>query len=162
MNEGRYAAHRGGCREGKRMMAAEEETYLEKKKRRQRFMYGYNVVMCFSAGPPMALAPDLARKLLKWPYDDPVMMGIYGSIVASVGALSAAALRDEGNSERYLPVLYAQIMYKAMTCLLIANRLRREEASSWGVHFILWFFVLYIALLARAIPWKRSRGEKSG
>jgi len=128
--------------------------YLESKKRWQKFMYGYNTAMCFSAGPPMVLAGDLTRKLMKWPYDDPVMMGIYGSIVTSVGVLSAAALKDESKYEAFLPVLYTQIMYKTATCVLIANKLRKKEVSSWGLHFILWFFVLYIVLLAKAIPWK--------
>lgn len=133
---------------------ADSEAYREKKKRWQKFMYGYNTVMCFGFGPPMVFLGDLTRKLMKWPYEDPVMMGIYGSIVTSVGALSAAALRDEERYEAFLPVFYAQIMYKTATCLLIADRLRKKEPSPWGMHFILWFFVLYIALLAQAIPWK--------
>ena len=136
---------------------ADADGYREKKKRWQKFMYGYNAVMCFSAGPPMVLAGGFTRKLMKWPYDDPVMMGIYGSIVTSVGALSAAALADESKRESYLPVFYTQIMYKTATCALIANKLRKKEASSWGMHFILWFFVLYIILLAQAIPWKASK-----
>ncbi len=133
---------------------ADTESYGEKKKRWQKFMYGYNTVMCFSFGPPMVLLGDFTRKVMKWPHDDPVMMGIYGSIVTSVGVLSAAALADESRYEKMLPVFYTQIMYKTATCLLIANRLRKKEASSWGMHFILWFFVLYIVLLAQAIPWK--------
>jgi hypothetical protein len=139
---------------------AENEGYREKKKRWQKFMYGYNAAMCFSAGPPMVIAQGLTRKLLNWPYEDPVMMGIYGSIVTSVGVLSAAALKDEANYERFLPVFYTQIMYKTATCALIANKLRRKEVSSWGLHFILWFFVLYIILLAQAIPWKTGESCK--
>ncbi|MDD3718351.1 MAG: hypothetical protein PHP28_06780 [Actinomycetota bacterium] len=140
------------------------EGYREKKKRWQKFMYSYNAAMCFSAGPPMVLAPDFARKLLKWPHDDPVMMGIYGSIVTSVGVLSAAALRDESKYAEFLPVLLTQIMYKTATCLLIANRWRKKEASSWGMHFLFWFFVLYIVFLAQAIPWKAGTccGEDDG
>jgi len=126
----------------------------EKKKRWQRFMYGYNTVMCLSAGPPMVLAPGFTRKLLNWPYDDPVMTGIYGSIVTSVGVLSAAALADESKYEKFLPIFYTQIMYKTATCALIAGKLRKKEVSSWGLHFYLWFFVLYIIFLAKAIPWK--------
>ncbi|MDI6830718.1 MAG: hypothetical protein QME88_05215 [Actinomycetota bacterium] len=141
---------------------AGDDNRLKSEKSRLRFMYAYNTAMCFSAGPPMVLAPDLVRKLLKWPHEDPVMMGIYGSIVTSVGVLSAAALRDEEKCERYLPVLYTQIMYKTLTCLLIARRLLRREASSWGMHFILWFFVLYIALLARAVPWKGEKEAVAG
>ena len=138
----------------------EEIDRVEKKKRWRRFMYGYNAVMCFSAGPPMALFPGFTRKLLNWPHEDPVMMGIYGSIVTSVGALSVSALLDESKQERYLPVFLVQIMYKSATCALIANRLRKKEASSWGVHFILWFFLLYIVLLAGATPWsKDGEGE---
>lgn len=132
-----------------------DEHYLENKKKWQRFMYGYNTVMCFSAGPPMVLMQKLTRKLLNWPYDDPVMMGIYGSIVTSVGILSASALMDESKFEKHLPVFYTQIMYKTMTCLLIADKLRKREVSSWGLHFLLWFFVAYILMLAKAIPWKK-------
>ncbi len=135
---------------------SDTDSYREKKKRWQKFMYAYNTAMCFSAGPPMVLLGDFTRKVMKWPHDDPVMMGIYGSIVTSVGVLSASALADESKYEKFLPVLYTQIMYKTATCLLIANRWRKKEASSWGMHFIFWFFVLYIILLAQAIPWKAS------
>ncbi len=137
-------------------MAANED-YLERKKRRQKFMFGYNTVMCFSFGPPMVLMGDFTRKVLKWPHEDPVMMGIYGSIVTSVGVLSAAALRDESRYGDFLSLFYAQIMYKTATCALIANRLRKKEPSSWGMHFILWFFALYVILLTQAIPWKGTR-----
>jgi len=133
---------------------ADTAGYGDKKKRWQKFMYGYNTAMCLSAGPPMVLAPNFTRKVLNWPYDDPVMTGIYGSIVTSVGILSAAALADESKCEKFLPLFYTQIMYKTATCALIANKLRKKEASSWGLHFFLWFFVLYIVLLSRAIPWK--------
>jgi hypothetical protein len=133
---------------------SDSDSYREKKKRWQKFMYAYNTVMCFGVGPAMVLAPDLNRKLMNWPYEDPVMMGIYGSIVTSVGVLSASALADESKYEKMLPVFYTQIMYKTVTCLLIANKLRKKEVSSWGLHFMFWFFVLYVALLAQAIPWK--------
>lgn len=142
--------------DNRRCAMAGNEGYWEKKKRWQKFMYGYNTVMCFSAGPPMILLQDLTKKLLKWPYDDPVMMGIYGSIVTSVGVLSATALKDESRYEKFLPVLYTQIMYKTVTCALIANKLRKKEASSWGLHFILWFFAAYVVMLANAIPWRKS------
>ena len=139
---------------------ADTTTSREKRKRWRKFMYGYNTVMCFSAGPPMVLFPGFAKKLLNWPYEDPVMMGIYGSIVTSVGALSAAALGDEEKQEEYLPLFLVQMMYKTATCMLIANRLRKKEASSWGLHFMLWFFVVYIALLAGTTPWRRDGGSK--
>lgn len=131
-------------------------SYAERKRRWQRFMYAYNAVMCFSAGPPMIVYQKLPKKLLRWPYDDPVMMGIYGTIVTSVGALSAAALRDEDNYDRFLPVLYVQILYKGMACALLAERLRRKEVPSRGLWFLFWFFAAYVAMLAKAIPWKKK------
>jgi hypothetical protein len=134
----------------------------ENKRRWRKFMYGYNTVMCLSAGPPMVLFPDFTRKLLNWPYEDPVMMGIYGSIVTSVGALSTLALGDESKQERYLPLFLVQIMYKSATCALIVNRLRKKEAPSWGMHFILWFFLLYIVLLAGAIAPIKEEGDEDG
>ncbi len=140
---------------------AELEEREEKGKRWRRFMYGYNSVMCFSAGPPMVLFPAFTKKLMNWPYEDPVMMGIYGSIVTSVGVLSASALLDESKQEKYLPVFLVQIMYKSASCALIANRLRKKEASSWGMHFLLLFFLLYIVLLAKTISSSRGgEGDK--
>ena len=135
-------------------------SYAERKRRWQRFMYAYNTVMCFSAGPPMVIYQKMPKKLLRWPYDDPVMMGIYGTIVTSVGALSAAALRDEDNYERFLPVLYAQILYKIMACALLADRLRKKEVPSRGLWFLFWFFAAYVAMLAKAIPWKKKAVER--
>ena len=142
---------------------ADTDDPREKKKRWQKFMYGYNTTMCLSLGPPMVLAPDFTRKVLNWPYNDPVMTGIYGSIVTSVGILSAAALADESKREKFLPLFYTQIMYKTATCALIAKKLRKKEVSSWGLHLYLWFFVVYIIFLAKAIPWKTvEAGEAEG
>jgi hypothetical protein len=75
--------------------------------------------------------------------------------VTSVGVLSASALMDESKFDKHLGVFYTQIMYKSATCLLIVNKLRKKEVSSWGLHFFLWFFVVYIVMLAKAIPWKK-------
>lgn len=135
------------------------EEYLRKKRSRQKFMCRYNTVMCFSAGPPMLLLPGLTKKLLKWPYDDPVMTGIYGSIVTSVGVLSAASLLDESKLDGITPVFLTQILYKSLACGMIAVHRRREGPSSWGLTFLFWFFALYIVLLAWAIPWKELAGN---
>ena len=159
---GRFGGKAG--RAGRERMEEETMTgeagYLEKKKRWQRFMYGYNTVMCLSLGPPMVVFQKLPKALLKWPYEDPVMMGIYGSIVTSVGTLSAAALSDEANYERFLPVFYSQLMYKSITCALLARQLRRREVPSWGLWVLFWFFVVYIVMLVKAIPWRKPAGVK--
>ncbi|WP_287152899.1 hypothetical protein [Candidatus Solincola tengchongensis] len=129
----------------------------EKLKRWRRFMYAYNTAMCLSLGPPMILFQKLPRAILKWPYEDPVMMGIYGTIVTSVGACSAAALRSEKTQERFLPLFLVQMLYKTMTCALLAKELRKKEVEPWGLRLILWFFVAYIAMLAGTAPWKASK-----
>ncbi len=128
----------------------------EKLKRWRRFMYSYNAVMCFSLGPPMVIYQKLPRTLLQWPWEDPVMMGIYGSIVTSVGALSAAALRSEEAQERFLPVFQIQMLYKTITCALLARELRKKEVKPWGLWLIFWFFIAYVAMLAKTMPWKRE------
>lgn len=135
----------------------ESTSGTDRKKRWRKFMYAYNTAMCLSLGPPMILYQKLPRTILKWPYEDPIMMGIYGTIVTSVGTLSAAALRSEEAQERFLPVFYIQIMYKTLTCALLARELRKKEANPWGLRLIFWFFVAYVAMLAAAVPWKRSK-----
>ncbi len=127
----------------------------EKLKKWRRFMYAYNAVMCFSLGPPMIIYQKLPKAILKWPWEDPMMMGIYGSIVTSVGTLSAAALRSEEAQEKFLPVFMIQMLYKTITCALLAQELRKKEVKSWGLWLIFWFFVAYVAMLAKAAPWKK-------
>ena len=117
----------------------------------RRFMYGYNVALCLTLGPAMMLRQSLPRRLLRWPWEDPVMMGIYGSMVTSVGLLSAAALLDEKKEQSYLPVFYAQMLYKSMTCLLLRSRLRRGGNGRWGMRVLFWFFASYIVMLAGAV-----------
>ncbi|MBC7254386.1 MAG: hypothetical protein H5T72_10530 [Actinobacteria bacterium] len=130
----------------------------EKLKRWRKFMYAYNTAMCFSLGPPMIVYQKLPRAILKWPYEDPVMMGIYGTIVTSVGACSAAALRSEEAQERFLPLFLVQILYKTMTCALLAREIKKREVNTWGLHLILWFFVAYVIMLCGAQPWRKDAG----
>lgn len=104
----------------------------------------------------MIIYQNLPYKLLDWPYDDPVMMGIYWSIVTPVCVLSTAALREEEACERFLPLFYVQILYKSMACALLAKRLRKKEVPSRGLWFLFWFFAAYVAMLAKAIPWKNT------
>ncbi len=117
----------------------------------RRFMYAWNTVLCLTMGPVLMLRPSLLRRFLRWPGDDPVMTGIYGSIVTSVGVLSAAALADEGKRDRFVPVFHAQLLYKTMTCLMLRRELRRRETGRFGLRVFFWFFVLYIAMLAAAV-----------
>ncbi len=135
---------------------AEEASGREGLKKWRKFMYAYNTAMCLSLGPPMVLYQKLPRAVLKWPYEDPLMMGIYGTIVTSVGVLSAAALRSEEAQERFLPLFLVQILYKTMTCALLAAGLRKKDVDPWGPRLILWFFAAYVAMLCGAQPWRRE------
>gem|GEM_PF-2014900 len=124
----------------------------------RRFMYGWNTFFCLTLGPLLMLRPGLLRRFLRWPGDDPVMTGIYGSIVTSVGILSAAALTDESKGERFLPLFQVQLLYKAMTCLMLRRELRRRKSGKLGLRVFFWFFLLYIALLAGALGESKAAG----
>ena len=91
-----------------------------------KFMYIYTIVGAGGFGLGIILAPDALGSALGWPVQDPIVLGITGSVYVAFAILSLLGLLSP---LKFSPVLLLQLCYKAIWLiavilpLLIAGRL---------------------------------------
>jgi len=76
-----------------------------------RFMYLYTILGAGGFGLGIVTRPGVIRETLGWPGDDPIALGIVGSVYVAFGALSVLGLRDP---LKFAPVLLLQLCYKSV------------------------------------------------
>jgi len=76
-----------------------------------RFMYAYTIVGAGCLGLGLILAPHVVASALKWPEQDPVVLGVMASVYVAFGALSALGLRAP---LKFAPILCLQLCYKSI------------------------------------------------
>lgn len=76
-----------------------------------RFMYLYTILGAGGFGLGIVTRPGVIRETLGWPGDDPIALGIVGSVYVAFGALSVLGLRDP---LKLAPVLLLQLCYKSV------------------------------------------------
>jgi len=77
--------------------------------RRLRFMYLYTVVGAGGFGLAILAMPATMKAAFQWPGDEPIALGIVGSVYLAFGILSLFGLRDP---LKFVPVLLLQLCYK--------------------------------------------------
>ena len=91
-----------------------------------KFMYIYTIVGAGGFGLGIIFARDALGSALGWPVQDPIVLGITGSVYLAFAILSILGLRSP---LKFSPVLLLQLCYKAIWLiavilpLLIAGRL---------------------------------------
>ena len=76
-----------------------------------RFMYLYTILGAGGFGLGIVTMPQLMRAALRWPGDEPIALGIVGSVYVAFGVLSVLGLRDP---LKFAPVLLLQLCYKSV------------------------------------------------
>jgi len=76
-----------------------------------RFMYLYTILGAGGFGLGIVVMPELMKAALRWPADEPIALGIVGSVYVAFGALSVLGLRDP---LKFAPVLLLQLCYKSV------------------------------------------------
>jgi len=76
-----------------------------------RVMYIYTIVGAGGFGLGIVIMPQLVKAALRWPADEPIALGIVGSVYLAFGALSVLGLRDP---RKFAPVLLLQLCYKSV------------------------------------------------
>jgi len=76
-----------------------------------RFMYLYTILGAGGFGLGIIIVPELMKKMFRWPGDDPIALGIVGSVYVAFGVLSVLGLRDP---LKFAPVLLLQLCYKSV------------------------------------------------
>ena len=76
-----------------------------------RIMYIYTIVGAGGFGLCVLLIPDVLKSLLGWPTQDPIVLGIFGSVGVAFGLLSILGLRSP---LKFVPILLLELCYKTI------------------------------------------------
>ena len=114
-----------------------------------KFMYIYNIVVAGGFGLGMILIPDLLRSWFKFPDQDPIVFGAYGSVLAASGILAILGLRAP---LKFVPLLLFQLFYKVIWFIgVLLPFLLVNELQLYVIVFIA-VFASYIIGNLIAIP----------
>jgi len=74
-------------------------------------MYIYNIIGAGALGLGIIITPESTRSILGWPSQDPIVLGIYGSVALSFALLSILGLRSP---LKFTPILLQSLCYKVV------------------------------------------------
>ena len=74
-------------------------------------MYIYTIICAGGVGLGVIFMPDVMRSMFGWPVQDPIVLGITGSVYVSFALLSILGLRSP---LKFSPVLLLQLSYKVI------------------------------------------------
>ena len=72
-------------------------------------MYIYTILSAGGFGLGIIIMPDVMRSMFGWPGQDPIVLGIVGSVYLSSALLSVLGLRSP---LKFAPILLLQLSYK--------------------------------------------------
>ncbi len=75
-----------------------------------RFMYLYTIVGAGGYGLALLVMPATVKAVCRWPGEEPIALGIVGSVYLGFGIASIFGLRDP---LKFVPILLLQLCYKA-------------------------------------------------
>lgn len=117
-----------------------------------RGMYVYTAVAAGLFGLAMLTVPGAVKSALCLPDQDPIVLGIVGSVYAAFGVLSLFGLRAP---LRFAPVLLLQLVYKSIWFVAVALPLAvRGAFPAHGLPFVA-IFATYVIGDLIAIPFSR-------
>ena len=124
-----------------------------------RFMYVYTIVGAGGFGLGIIVVPEVLKTAFGWPVEEPVVLGIVGSVYVAFGILSILGLRSP---LRFVPVLLLQLCYKSIWLIgvilpmVIAGRFPRYAV------FLVIIFATYIIGDLVAIPFSYILAKQPG
>ncbi|MGE5138010.1 MAG: hypothetical protein ACM3JD_01000 [Rudaea sp.] len=124
-----------------------------------RFMYLYTFVGAGGLGLGIILVPGLVVSIAHLPTEDPIILGIVGSVYLSFGLLSLLGLRDP---LKFLPILLLQLCYKAVwSVAVILPLMLSGSLPSYAIPIVLIFMTWILGDLI-AIPFSYALGAPKG
>ncbi len=121
-----------------------------------RFMYLYTILGAGGLGLGIVIAPKLVQTMFRWPGDEPIALGIVGSVYVAFGILSVLGLRDP---LKFAPVLLLQLCYKSVWLIaVVLPLLIRGRFPDYGL-LTAAIFATYIVgdLIAIPFPYLLAR-----
>jgi len=114
-----------------------------------KVMYMYTLVVSGGMGLGMILFPDTVQSILRFPPQDPVMLGACGSIFLALGLISLMGLRSP---LKFAPVLLLELVYKPIWLVAVALPLFLEGRFPFYVVTMSAIFITFIVGDLIAIP----------
>jgi len=114
-----------------------------------RAMYLYTIFGAGGFGLAVLFFPSKIQSLLRFPPQDPVTLGLYGSVALASGLVAILALRSP---LKFVPLLLLQLVYKPIWLIVVAIPLFIKGQFPLYVVFISAVFITYIVGNLIAIP----------
>jgi hypothetical protein len=120
-------------------------------------MYLYTIFGAGGFGLMSLFFPGRIQSLLRFPPQDPVTLGLYGSVALASGLVAIPALRSP---LKFVPLLLLQLVYKPIWLIVVAIPLFIKGQFPLPVVFISAVFITYIIGNLIAIPFSYLFSEK--
>lgn len=114
-----------------------------------RVMYIYTIVGAGGFGAGMIVVPEMVKAMFGWPVEEPLAIGIVGSVYMAFGILSIFGLRSP---LKFAPVLLLQLLYKSIWFIAVIFPLFIAGQFPDYAIFIAIIFATYIIGDLIAIP----------
>jgi hypothetical protein len=112
-------------------------------------MYIYTIIGAGGFGLGIIIMPDVMRSMFGWPGQDPIVLGITGSVYLSSALLSVLGLRSP---LKFAPVLLLQLSYKLVMFIgVILPILFSGKLPTYAILYMVMFATYIIGDLI-AIP----------
>ncbi len=121
-------------------------------------MYIYTILGAGGFGLGIIVMPDVMRSMYGWPSQDPIVLGIVGSVYLSFGLLSILGLRSP---LKFVPILLLQLSYKVVWFIgVLLPILFAGKFQNYALLYVL-IFVTYIIGDLIAIPFSYVFAKQS-
>jgi hypothetical protein len=114
-----------------------------------KVMYVYTLAMSGGVGLGMILFPGTIQSIFRFPLQDPVMLGLCGSLFLALGLVSILGLRSP---LKFAPVLLLELVYKPVWLVAVALPLFLKGQFPFYVVFISAVFITFIIGDLIAVP----------
>ena len=112
-------------------------------------MYIYTIIVAGGFGLGIIFVPNLIASIFRMPTQDPITMGILGSIYIASAALALLGLRSP---LKFVPILLLQLVYKVVWFIgIILPVLIAAKFPAYAISFVIVFATFIIGDLI-AIP----------
>ncbi len=120
-------------------------------------MYIYTLVGAGGFGLGILFFPDLVQSALRFPPQDPFILGVYGSVLLASGLMAIPALRFP---VKFAPLLLIQLVYKPIWLAVVVIPTALKGQIPFYVVFISVIFVTFIIGNLIAIPFSYLFSKK--
>jgi hypothetical protein len=120
-------------------------------------MYIYTIVGAGLLGLVIVLMPNMINTLFKFDYQEPLLVGVIGSVWLAFGILSIFGLRSP---LKFVPVLLMQLFYKSIWIVSVVIPLLFSAKISYSDALFILIMLTYVFGDLIAIPFRYVFSQK--